>query len=251
MNPTLEFQRYECKYLLPEAKALEVYRFAASYIKPDEHAAKRPDHTYSISSLYLDAPGLRLHHETRSGLRSRFKLRVRTYTDLPQDPVFFEIKRRHNAVITKSRTMLSRGQMVKFFAGTLNIERLSERDRACIGEFSGRMLELAAEPKVIVRYQRQAYVGALESGVRVTFDRNICCAPSTDPIVRHGGGGWVGVEDRRVVLELKFKGVMPGWMQDMVRRFELHRISYSKYSNSIEASGAARLRRPAVSLPSS
>lgn len=239
MNPTLEFQRYECKYLLKETTALEVYRYASSYIKPDEHAAKSADHTYSISSLYLDAPSLRLHHETQAGLRTRFKLRVRTYTDLPDDPVFFEIKRRHNAVITKSRTMLSRGQMVKFFAGNLNIERLSERDRSCIGEFSGRMLELGAEPKVIVRYRRQAYGSVLESGVRVTFDRNICCAPSSDAIVRHGGDGWIPVENRNVVLELKFKGVMPGWMQDLVRRFELNRISFSKYSRSVLASGQA------------
>lgn len=243
MNPTLEFQRYECKYLIREATALEVLRYASSYIKPDEHAQRSPDHTYSISSLYLDAPQLRLHHETQAGQKSRFKLRVRSYTDDPADPVFFEIKRRHNAVITKSRTMLTRGQMVKFFAGTLAIERLSERDRACIGEFSGRMLELAAEPKVIVRYRRQAYVGALDPGVRVTFDRQICGAPSEDAVVRHGGDGWTTVEDRRVVLELKFKGVMPGWMQDMLRRFELDRISYSKYSNSIMACGLDRARR--------
>jgi hypothetical protein len=181
-------------------------------------------------------------------LRSRFKLRVRSYTDRPDDPVFFEIKRRHNAVITKSRTMLSRGQMVKFFAGTLNIERLNERDRSCIGEFSGRMLELAAEPKVVVRYRRQAYVGALDPGVRVTFDRNICCAPTTQSIVRHGGDGWLSVENRRVVLELKFRGVMPGWMQDMVHRFELRRISYSKYCNSVLTAGDC-LARSAVAVP--
>ncbi len=240
VNPTLEFQRYECKYLLSELTALEVYRFAATYVKPDEHAALHADHTYSISSLYLDAPHLRLHHETQSGQRTRFKLRIRTYGDGATDPVFFEIKRRHNAVITKSRTMLARQQMADYFAGRLDHAALSPRDQGCIGEFQGRMVELDARPIVIVRYRRQAYIGALEPGIRCTFDRQIACTPSNEPIVRHGGDGWINVEDQRVVLELKFRGSMPGWMQDMVRHFELTRTSFSKYSNSVLASATER-----------
>jgi hypothetical protein len=240
VNPTLEFQRFECKYLLTELTALEIQRYAASYVKPDEHAAQHADHTYSIASLYLDAPHLRLHHETQSGQRSRYKLRIRTYSDDGDAPVFFEIKRRHNAVITKSRTMLSRAQMAAFFAGQLAHDALSVRDQGCLGEFHGRMVELDARPIVIVRYRRQAYAGALEPGIRVTFDRNIMCCPSSAPVVRHGGEGWIAVEDQRVVLELKFRGSMPGWMQDLVRRFELRRTSFSKYSHSVLASASDR-----------
>ena len=239
MNPTLEFQRYECKYVLPELTALEVQRYAMAWLVPDEHAARRPDHTYSIASLYLDSASLRLHHETQGGERSRYKLRIRTYGDDADDPVFFEIKRRHNAVITKSRTMLSRAQMADFFAGRFDCDALNERDRRCIAEFRGHVLELDARPIVIVRYQRQAYMGAFEPGVRVTFDRAIHCARSDVPVVRHGGDGWLPVEDRSVVLELKFRGTMPGWMQELVRRFELRRTSYSKYSHSVLTAGCA------------
>jgi len=262
MTTTLEFQRYECKYLLAEVTALEIQRALAGYLAPDEHAALRPDHSYSIASLYLDAPHLRLHRETRSGQRSRFKLRVRTYGDAAGDPVFFEIKRRHDAIVTKSRVMLPRRALADFFGGRLDAAELTPRDRACIAEFAGRVVELQAQPVVIVRYQRQAYVGTLEPGVRVTFDRQICSAPARSFEVRHGGTDWRTVEDQRVVLELKFRGAMPGWIQDAVRRFELRRTSYSKYSNSVVACGldglpAVRhdgglgLERPAfgVSLP--
>ncbi|HLU37775.1 MAG TPA: polyphosphate polymerase domain-containing protein [Planctomycetota bacterium] len=240
MNPTLEFQRYECKYLVPELTAVELQRAFAGYIQPDEHAAKHADHSYSIASLYLDSADLRLHHETQGGQRTRYKLRIRTYGDDPADPVFFEIKRRHNAIITKSRVMLPRPAMAEFFAGRLDPATLSPRDQGCMAEFATRLVELHARPVVIVRYRRQAYVGALEPGVRVTFDRMICCAPSEEAVVRHGGDGWIPVEDRRVVVELKFRGAMPGWMQDAVHRFELRRTSYSKYSNSVLACGMDR-----------
>ena len=54
---------------------------------------------YPIVSLYLDSPDLQLCRESLTGVKNRFKLRIRSYTDEPEYPRFLEIKRRINQVI--------------------------------------------------------------------------------------------------------------------------------------------------------
>ena len=232
-TPQVEFQRYECKYQVSESLARDIQRAAMAHVRPDEYAARQADHSYSVASLYLDSADLRLHQETLGGHKNRFKLRVRTYTDDSSAPAFFEIKRRRGNVITKSRAVLARAQVAAFFASQLDYAAFSPRDVTCLTEFAGRIQELAARPITIVRYLRQAYAGVFDDDARVTFDRRIVCAAATTPEVRHGGPGWLPVESDRVLIELKFRGQIPGFMQRLVRDFELTRISYSKYGNSV------------------
>ena len=42
----------------------------------------------------MDSDDLRLYYQTVGGEKDRFKLRVRTYSDRPNAPTFFEVRRR-------------------------------------------------------------------------------------------------------------------------------------------------------------
>ncbi len=95
--------RYECKYLIAPAAACEVRRFIRPFTQPDKHAARRPNHRSAVSSLYLDSRDLALYAQTVAGEKARFKLRVRTYSDDPASPAFFEVKKKLNNVILKRR----------------------------------------------------------------------------------------------------------------------------------------------------
>ena len=76
-----------------------------------------PTRQYLISSLYLDSPDLRLHRRSEYGEKNRFKLRLRSYSDEPDDPVFFEIKRRTDQIIRKERAKVRREHVPRLLHG--------------------------------------------------------------------------------------------------------------------------------------
>jgi len=213
------------------------------YMEPDSHAAGRPNLSYPIASLYFDSPTLRLHRETQEGQRSRFKLRIRCYTDDEETPVFFEIKRRHNMVVRKSRAAVCRDDMTRFLWGqALDLEGRGSHELQCLTEFEGRTEQIGALPVVSVSYDREAYMGVFDGKARITFDRNIRCRPATINELAMEADDWVPIEGRKVVLEMKFDGRLPHWMADVIHKCELDRTSYSKYSKSISRLGVNLMR---------
>lgn len=230
------FRRFECKYVIPPRLATEITAFMRPYVALDPHAIASPDHSYDITSLYLDSPDLRLFQETRDGIANRVKLRLRTYAPDPQAPVFVEIKRRRDRVVLKSRARVTRGQARLVLDCRLNESLLSDRKaRQCLAEFQSWITRWAATPVVWVRYRREAWVGTFHRDVRVTLDRKLACAPASAlPLWRPDRSQWRNLESRRVILELKFDNSFPDWMGRLVHRFGLQRRSFSKYCNSIE-----------------
>src|SRR5438309_11742856 len=97
----MQTQRFELKYLIPEATSLLVRDFVRSYLGMDEFSVGRPDYSYPVHSLYLDSDDLKLYWRTINGDKNRFKLRLRYYSTNDESPVFFEIKRRMNNCILK------------------------------------------------------------------------------------------------------------------------------------------------------
>ncbi len=236
----VRWARFECKYLLSERVAQEVRRWIDPYVEPDPFAARSPTHSYPISSLYMDTPGLRLFQETIDGCMRREKLRIRSYSRAVDAPFFLEIKRRIDQVVEKSRVRVTRAVVADVLAG----EPPSSAELGLRGAefeayeaFVGLALRLGVRPCVHVGYVRQAYAALYQHDVRVTFDRDVIYSSpqEQDALVR--GPNTHDVENTRVVLELKFNSTFPAWMQDLVHALDLHRISYSKYGQSVATSG--------------
>jgi len=232
--------RYEAKYLIPNSRAEEIRRYIQAWAEPDPHAAPDPEHAYRISSLYLDSPSLQLFRETREGRENRIKLRIRSYSQVEEDRVFLEIKRRLNRVVHKSRIAVPRPVARDILAGRHHALDLEGQELEDALEFVRLMERLQARPVVHVGYRRQAYVGIYHPGVRITFDREIAWgAPGRSDVLVPDTNVWP-IEDLRVVLELKFNRTMPRWMQGIIHRFSLNRISFSKYGIAVMKSGAAK-----------
>ena len=104
----LQKQRYELKYVIPEQKALAIRDFLRCYLDVDNNCLGQPDLSYPVHSLYLDSPGMALYHSTINGDKNRLKLRIRFYNELEDTPVFLEIKRRMNNIISKKRVGIPR-----------------------------------------------------------------------------------------------------------------------------------------------
>ncbi|MBL8899040.1 MAG: polyphosphate polymerase domain-containing protein [Planctomycetes bacterium] len=245
VDPATRWQRFEHKYLVDEALARKLRASAAAYVAPDPFAARFPGNRYAISSLYLDAPSLKLFHETLEGQKQRFKLRVRSYSDDPATPLHFEIKRRLNGVVQKVRCSVSRELGYALLEGsTSDLSGLDEAKRRNLGEFLSLQQEIAAQPQVLVRYDREAYAGVFDPEVRLTFDRDLRTAVARGYRVEVQRDDFLRVGDERVVVELKFDGRLPGWMSALVQRYQLDRLSFSKYGHSIQRAFPAGATTP-------
>ena len=230
--------RHELKYHISESKAEAIAQFIKPYIPLDRYCKLQRSRDYPIVSLYIDSNDLQLCKESLGGLKNRYKLRIRSYTDEPDYPRFFEIKRRINTIIMKSRARVMTRDVTTLLRGLPLPPQNYTADTDSINQFQLYMNNIQAKPVVLIRYKRQAYEGGTENKVRVTFDRELSYCVTREPEVRLGGGGWRRNPFTRsgVVLEIKFTDRYPFWLSEMVKCFNLKQRSISKYASSIKDS---------------
>ncbi|HIJ67185.1 MAG TPA: polyphosphate polymerase domain-containing protein [Planctomycetes bacterium] len=228
------FCRYELKYYICEAKARAIEQFIKPYIHLDRYSKLQPDGAYPIVSLYLDSWDFRLCRESMIGKKNRFKLRVRSYDDDTGTPYFFEIKRRLNNIIIKSRTRVTYDNMVGLLTGGSVPQTKYKADEQTLRQFQLYMQCINAVPAIRIRYKRKAFEDDSDNRVRVTFDRWLCHNAESEPIVLYNGAGWQRHKFNNVILEIKFTARYPAWLSRMVKYFDLRRESISKYATSVK-----------------
>jgi hypothetical protein len=258
-TPTL-IERREFKYLIDARTVAGIREAVRPFCSLDPYAAGSPTRRYTIDSLYLDTSGLSLFWANDHEKVDRFKLRIRTYPESPTSPVFFEVKRRFNDVISKSRGKVARDQWAALAADPAAPipANVTGKDRMAVERFLALARSMHVRPFTIVRYQREAYVSRVDDYARVTFDTNIRAWATDKMSYEAPTRGWRALDDAvaqrgrgfasLTVLELKFTSAVPIWMSRMVERFGLHRGAFSKYGNSIRAyyvAGDARTARHA------
>ena len=241
--------RYEYKYLIDERCALEVRNFVRSYLRRDDHAIPSMGHAYPIYSIYLDGPGLTLYSATVQAQMNRFKLRVRYYDHRPTSPLFCEIKRRVNDVIFKERAVIRREALAELLEGSCPSPRhLRDADDTdsygVLRQFCELRNSLHADPRIIVYFEREAWISPTDQNTRVTFDRTARAAHFTPDLQPTG---WKDAEVGAVILELKFDDRFPLWMRELVRCFDLYRTRMGKYVHCMDHLPLAA--RPFVCAP--
>jgi SPX domain protein involved in polyphosphate accumulation len=229
-----KFNRFELKYLLTLQQA-EQFRLALkAYLKPDEHG----DGCYAPTSLYYDSPDLRCYWEKVDGVKFRRKLRIRRYEAdealLPETPVFVEIKQRVDRVTQKRRAVLPFREALRLCNDRQMPEHAPD-DKAVIEEIYAFVWNYNLRPVSIVRYLRQAFIGAeYDLGLRVTFDTNLTVqtqslwldAPSDRMLI---------LPANLTVMEIKVNERIPYWLTELVAAHNFQLVRMSKYCKSIEA----------------
>ncbi|MHC4646828.1 MAG: VTC domain-containing protein [Planctomycetota bacterium] len=226
--------RYELKYVISESQAAAIEHFIRPYLHLDHYCKIQPMGSYPIMSLYLDSPQLHLCRQTLEGRKNRFKLRIRSYTDDPDYPRFFEIKRRMNAIIIKSRASVLHPDVHRVVSGfSLPSATFHEYDKI-LRQFQFYVKSISAQPAVRICYQRRAYEGDTDNRVRVTFDRQLAYNMATTADLSFAANGWKQSHLGGVILEIKFTEQFPAWLSQMARCFSLRQRSFSKYVHSVK-----------------
>jgi len=228
--------RYELKYRIYESNAEAIKQFIKPYVQLDRYCKLQRSGAYPIVSLYLDSDDLHLCRESLTGQKNRFKLRIRSYTDEPDYPRFFEIKRRINNVIVKNRARVMDHNVATLLAG-LSLPPQDydyTADQETLRQFQLYVNSISAKPVILIRYMRQAYEGDSENRVRITFDRHLAYNITNTPKVRLNSRGWQPRLFDGVILEIKFTNLYPAWLTRMVKYFDLRQQSMSKYATSVK-----------------
>lgn len=233
--------RYEFKYLITPEQEAWIRELVDMFCEPDRFG----DHgRYNIWSLYFDTWDWHLAQQTVEGQRSRYKLRMRTYHLRRDTQVFCEIKSRIGTSILKLRANVDRASAIQIARGQAppleGYKALNAEHQADLGRFRDRMDLADLRPRMWVGYERQAWLSKFGDGARVTFDSQVICqVPDPDRPFETSDGAWqpVILDGEQQILELKFNGAFPSWMQRIVRSMGLRRVSCSKYLQSAQQAG--------------
>jgi len=219
-----------------------VVRFIRPYCDPDPFLYGQPE--YTITSLYFDTQDLLFYHQKRVHQCNRIKLRIRTYGQRAEGPVFLELKRRFRDVMVKTRARVPRESFAQIACGPGPLPDLGLRggEQAVVEDFRLHVHNLQLRPVISIRYDREPYVGRTDPGVRVTFDRRLRYASTKEVVIPQEDRDYYPFDypstffapESRVVLEIKFDEYCPVWVQDLVRHFDIARESFSKYCNGLD-----------------
>ena len=235
MDRTLT-SRFERKYLVSSHVADQVRHMVAPHLQHDPFSVNAVGNKYSVCSLYFDNQELFLYYQTKNSEKSRYKLRVRSYGDAANDDLFFEVKKRLNQVIRKDRAAVGREEGRKIIDAINSGNPVdSITDNAELNNFLHLSKESSALPNLRVRYMREAFESRSADPVRITFDTDLMTCPSPNAELSSAEGNWVRVPDRGVILEVKYSGDPPPWVQNMMEVFNLTNQSVPKYILSVDS----------------
>ncbi len=239
-----EAGRFERKYVVTETAAAAIRQFVLAYMIPDPYMDPAERRGYRVRSLYLDSLDLALYRLTAEGIKNRYKLRIRFYSEHEEEPAFLEIKYRITDTIKKERAVVRRPAVGPLLRGQAvspdDVISLNAASVHALAGFCERQARLNALGSVFVSYWREAYVLPDAGAARVTLDRGLVAHPHQfdDGLTLRGDG--IPAGPGQVVLELKYSGRAPGWMKDLVNAFGLQRGPFPKYVYCIDALQRAR-----------
>jgi hypothetical protein len=226
--------RYEFKYLAPLSQLSILEDMFSPWLDPDPHGDADTGR-YTVHSIYFDTPDLRFYREKVEGIMNRFKLRMRGYENgVPGSNVFFEIKRKNNMVISKTRHAAPVSDVENIIGE--NAQRDGNTDTA-LSAFLYHMDALSLSPSALIRYDRTAFVDPSGGSVRVTFDTSLRTKARPTITELYSTDDIRDVMEDQLILEVKFENDMPQWLEDVMDRLALQRTSVSKYANCIECLG--------------
>lgn len=231
----LEFQRFELKVTVPVSRLNDIRTYLLNYMIYDQYSMKMADRTYEVLSLYFDTPELKFYHEKMSGNKYRKKLRIRDYPDSPGENVFFEVKNKINDIIYKQRVPVERQIFADVLHSKVVLAPENPKSRKNLNDFLFYINRFQLEPTLLVKYRREAFMDQVEQKVRVTFDTQIESLPQSE-LELYPEESWDVVTSSQAVIEIKFNGLMPYWIKELIKNYQLKVDSFSKYCQGVEES---------------
>lgn len=229
------FLRYEFKYILHKDLREMIEKELSHFMQLDPFVEKFKEKKYLVRSLYFDDPVFSFYYEKTDGLMQRQKFRIRTYTtEFDKDiPIMLELKGRYNNFVYKHRTTIKcDSENVK---DTFKlIQPMENQDNNVARQYAYDKYKKKIRPVMLIDYQRRAFQSKYDYEFRITFDGDLYGTQTTDlfpkdELYRRK------LIDGFTIMEVKFRKHVPPWFHRIMIKYQLNRISISKYCTGMEA----------------
>ena len=226
----LKTYRHELKFLLSMVEYEHLKRLLGTLLARDVNMKQGKD--YYIRSLYFDTPENKDYYDKLIGVAQRKKIRLRIY-DTSTDQVKLEIKNKDNNYSIKETMTISREEATQLLMGNYNV--LAEYDDALSKKAYFNLKAFAYTPKVIVDYEREAYLLPIEN-IRITFDKRVRAFKGNGLFEEQNA--LVGVlAPEYMILEVKYDKYLPAHIENVLSSICMQRMSVSKYCMARETVG--------------
>lgn len=217
--------RNELKYFISETDLLIIQERLKPIIKLDPYVDKEKGF-YVVKSLYFDdhEDTCLNHNEFSLGKRKKYRLRI--YGD-NKELILLEKKEKENSMSRKTSCKLTRDEYDTLFYG--NVQGLYwKTEKPLLKEFVLQILYKRFSPKVIIKYERTAFID-YPGNVRVTLDRNISCSYQNDRFMDSDYTVIPILEKGRHLLEVKYDEFLPDYIKQVIQLESLEQATFSKY----------------------
>lgn len=179
---------------------------------------------YQVISLYFDDLADSCLNAVREGSYSRLKYRIRIYNN-SFDRISLEVKEKQGSRIYKKARSITEKEMHQLIQGECISASFSLEDPAFM--FNLAIQTKALRPKVIVAYERKAYIYP-SGNVRITFDRNI---RASSQIAAFGSKkiSYDPLREQDAVLEIKYDEFLPEFILQLLEQNSMQQTACSKY----------------------
>lgn len=222
--------RVEDKFLVSERELYLLQSRLKVVLNTDRHSING----YTITSVYFDDFCDSCLQDTIDGNRIRQKYRIRIYNG-SFDVIKLEVKYKRDNRVKKCATEITYEQMCDLMRG-IYIEGGQSSVDDPITLFNMAIKERGLRPKVIVEYDRMAYV-FVPGNVRITLDRDLRTSSRFDDFMRKECVSPKAVLHENRVLEIKYDEFLPDFIAGILEYGNMIQTSFSKYRICREQKG--------------
>ena len=216
--------RSEWKYMLRNQELALLQSRISQIMDLDPHTP--PNGRYLIHSLYFDDYKDTSVYTTDSGLSDRFKWRIRYYGD-DLTYIVLEKKEKQESRCYKKSCRITIDEYTRIFSGDI-VDLVWETNKSLIRELAADMMTKNYKPKVIIDYERIAYVEEI-TNVRITFDMKISASYELENFLDGDYQKFYILPSGTNVLEVKFDEILPSYIKNIVESYSYNQSSFSKY----------------------
>lgn len=214
--------RVENKYNCSESELRTLQNRLEGVLRADSN--ENCPEGYSIISLYFDDFQDNCLNDTVDGVEVRDKYRIRIYNNV-LDVIKLEVKSKKDGYIYKKSKTITKEQADKLIRGECIEDSSSLEDPATLFNLAIRTKGL--RPKVIVAYERKAYVFG-PGNTRITLDRNVRASDRVEDFGKENIC-YDFLHEYDKVLEVKYDEFIPDFLLQLLELGNMQQTSYSKY----------------------
>ncbi len=203
------------------------------FMQYDNFVKNKKDKSYFVRSLYFENKENENFYEKIDGLKFRKKYRIRSYSKSFNKNIFLEQKAKDNDRVFKKRISLKKNIFDKIIKNQINdVNFKSSNEINFYEDFTFKVLKKKEYPKIIIDYDRKPLISDYDSFFRISIDynlvaRNINMDKKIDCLVDHK------------IMEVKFFRRIPLWFHRIIQKYNLRRVSVSKFVVGMKLMGYA------------